>query len=211
MTKEDKRHLISSIYFPSLYVVFLWLVKSIEIRFDLHLAQFGIFPGSWKGLIGVLFSPLLHVDINHLLANSGPVFLLLSGLFYLYRKVSFYTIFCIYLGSGVGVWFFGRMAYHIGASGLIYGLLSFIFFSGIFRRDRRSIALSLLVTFLYGSMIWGVFPIKEQMSYEAHLSGAIIGIVLAFLFRKIDLPPKETDEEELVPEWEEEIWGTYSN
>ncbi|MEM7184961.1 MAG: rhomboid family intramembrane serine protease [Spirochaetota bacterium] len=212
MDAHEKRHLLTSIYFTVLFVLLLWLVKSIEMRFQVSFAKYGVYPGTLQGLRGLLFAPLLHVDLGHLLANTPPICLSLAGIFYLYREASVFVIPIIYFFSNLGVWLFGRKAFHIGASGLIYGFLCFIFFSGVFRRERRAIALALIVTFLYGGiMVSGVLPAKESMSYEAHLSGAILGIILAFFFRKMGPPEEEQVEEELVPEWEEEIWGTYSN
>jgi hypothetical protein len=105
----------------------------------------------------------------------------------------------IYLLTGIGVWIIGDgTGFHLGASGLIYGLVSFLFFSGVFRKDRRSLALSLLVTFVYGSMVWGVFPLYEGVSWESHLVGAIIGICIAWFYRN------EGQEEEYFGEDENE-------
>ena len=207
MDSREKRLLLTSIYFPVLFVLLLWLVKSIEMRFQVSFAKYGVYPGTLQGLKGLFFAPLIHVDIEHLLGNTPPICLSFAGILYLYRKASVFVIPSIYFFSNLGVWLFGRKAFHIGVSGLIYGFLSFIFFSGVFRRERRAIALALIVTFLYGGiMISGILPAKESMSYEAHLSGSIMGIILAFLFRKIGPSEEEPVEEELVPEWEEEIW-----
>ena len=118
------------------------------------------------------------------------------GIFYFYPKVAYKVFTIIYFGSGVLVWFFGREVYHIGASGIIYGFVSFLFFSGIFRKDNRSIALALVVIFLYGGLIWGVLPVEKGVSWESHLFGAIVGLISAFIFREVD-PPKRYD-------WEDE-------
>ena len=115
---------------------------------------------------------------------------------YFYPKVAYKVFTIIYFGSGILVWFFGREVYHIGASGIIYGFVSFLFFSGIFRKDNRSIALALVVIFLYGGLIWGVLPVEKGVSWESHLFGAIVGLISAFIFRKVD-PPKRYD-------WEDE-------
>lgn len=87
--------------------------------------------------------------------------------------------------TGILVWFGGREAWHIGASGLVYGLASFLFFSGIIRKYFRLVALSLLVVFLYGEMVWGIFPgVYKNVSWESHMLGFISGILLAIVYRK---------------------------
>jgi hypothetical protein len=101
-----------------------------------------------------------------------------------YRDVYVRVFFLIWLLHGIWLWVGGRPAYHIGASGIIYGLASFVFFGGVFRREKGMMALSLLVVFLYGSMIWGLFPLFEGMSWEAHLFGAISGALLSWYYRK---------------------------
>jgi membrane associated rhomboid family serine protease len=112
----------------------------------------------------------------------------------------------VYFGSGLCVWVFGRPGYHIGASGLIFGLMSFIFTIGILRWDRRAIALSLAVFFLYGGMIWGVLPSDPKVSFEYHLFGALLGLFLAVAMRRLDPSPPEKrysweDEDDLGDDW----------
>ncbi|MFZ1281698.1 MAG: rhomboid family intramembrane serine protease, partial [Ignavibacteriaceae bacterium] len=133
---------------------------------------------------------------SHLISNTAPLIFMGLGIFYFYPKVAYKVFTIIYLGTGVLVWIFAREVYHIGASGIIYGFVSFLFFSGIFRKDNRSIALALIVILFYGGLIWGVLPIEKGVSWESHLFGAIAGIIAAFIFRKVD-PPKKYD-------WEDE-------
>jgi membrane associated rhomboid family serine protease len=131
-----------------------------------------------------------------LFANSVPLFVLGGSLFYFYREISVKTFLLIYFITGVCVWMGAREAYHIGASGVVYGLASFLFFSGIFRRDGRLLAITMLVTFLYGSMVWGIFPDvypEENISWESHLWGLITGMILAFYFRKLGPQQKKYD------------------
>ena len=97
----------------------------------------------------------------------------------------------VYLGPGIAVWLFARASVHVGASGLVYGLVSYIFVAGVIRRDRRAIAASLLVSFLYGSLAWGVLPIEPGVSWETHLAAALIGLVLAIALRRLDIPPRK--------------------
>jgi membrane associated rhomboid family serine protease len=183
---EDKKKFISSLVLPVGFVILLWVIKISEIIFNLNFTTFGILPGTIKGIPGILFAPLIHANINHLFSNSLPILFLGTGIMYFYRTSSYKIFIIIYLGTGILDWLFARKAYHIGASGLIYGFVTFLFFSGIIRRDTRAIALALLVTFLYGSLIWGILPIDSGISWESHLFGSILGILCAFLYKSSD-------------------------
>jgi membrane associated rhomboid family serine protease len=198
---DDKKKLIMSIIIPLGFVALLWGIKLCEIIFKLDFIRFGLLPGSINGIPGILFGPMIHANIKHLLSNTLPLLLLGSGIIYFYKKSSYKVIAIIYLGTGILDWIFARKAYHIGASGLIYGFVAFLFFSGVIRRDTRAIALALLVTLLYGSLIWGVLPLDREVSWESHLFGSVIGIFCAFLFKGSDPAIKyewelEDDEEE---------------
>jgi membrane associated rhomboid family serine protease len=183
---DDKKKFITSLIFPVGFVLLLWIIKISEIIFNFNFTTFGILPGSVKGLPGILFAPLIHANIKHLFSNSLPILFLGSGIIYFYRNSSYKVILIIYIGTGILDWIFARQAYHIGASGLIYGFVTFLFFSGIIRRDTRAVALALLVTFLYGSLIWGVLPLDNAVSWESHLFGSVLGIFCAFLFKNSD-------------------------
>jgi membrane associated rhomboid family serine protease len=183
---DDKKKFISSLILPVGFVLLLWIIKVSEIMFNLNFTTLGILPGSVKGIPGIFLSPLIHANIKHLFSNSLPILFLGSGIIYFYRNASYKVIAIIYIGTGILDWLFARKAYHIGASGLIYGFVTFLFFSGIIRRDTRAIALALLVTFLYGSLIWGVLPLDSSVSWESHLFGSILGILCAFLFKASD-------------------------
>lgn len=186
LTSQEKSKLFHSFLFPALFVFVLWLIKSCEFVFDLeNLYRWGIYPRETGGLRGILFSPLLHGDWEHLFSNTIPVFVLSSLLFYFYRPLSYRIFFLIYLISGFWIWVFARPSFHIGASGLIYGLSMFLFTSGVFRKDLRLLGVSALVLFLYGSIFMGMFPfIKREVSWESHLLGALAGLMLAFYYRK---------------------------
>jgi len=178
------------ILIPVLAVCIIWFIYFIEINFDFNFNKFGIYPRTVKGLQGVLFSPFIHGSVMHLLHNSMPLFVMLGGLFYFYQKIAYKVLIAGILLTGLLTWVFGRDSYHIGASGVIYFLVSFVFFSGIFRKYYRLIALSLTVVFLYGGMVWYIFPMEERISWEGHLSGFIVGLLAAFVFRKTG-PQKE--------------------
>lgn len=195
-----------------LLVLVLWIVKLSENFFSLDLSVIGLYPREIQGLLGVLFTPFIHSNFDHLFSNSFPLVVLATGLFHIYRPVANRVLLIIFILCGMGVWLFARPVYHIGASGILYGLVSFIFFSGILRKDTRSIALSLLVTFLYGSMVWGVLPLIKGVSWESHLSGSIAGIICAFFFRKAELPfqKKKTKYDDPYDQ-ETEYWDDYGD
>lgn len=199
---EEKKRFVYSLVFPAFFLLLLWAVKLVEISMELSFVQGGVYPRRWSGLIGILFSPLIHGDWKHLLDNSMPVLLLSLALFYFYRDIAYKIWGLIYLLGGIMLWGVGREAFHIGASGLIYGLAAFLFLSGFIRRVRSLTAISLLVVFWYGSMVWGLLPFDYEVSFEAHITGAISGIVLAILYRdegpEPDRPVLEDEEEDLT-------------
>ena len=170
--------------YPILFVILIWLIFWVEFRFNVDLKSFGIQPRKIEGISGIIFSPFLHSSLEHLFNNSIPLFLLSSAIFFFYRTISWKIIFLGIFLSGLLTWIIGRDSTHIGASGLIYVLISFIFFKGIISKNFNLMALSLIVVFIYGGTIWYVFPIKNNMSWEGHLSGFMIGILLALLFKK---------------------------
>ena len=172
------------------FVALLWLIQLFNWTLDLELQRFGVRPREWRGLAGVLLAPLLHADFMHLIANSLPLLVLGTVLMHLYPSAALRVLIAVYLGPGIAVWLFGRDAVHIGASGMAYGLVSYILVAGLIRRDRRAIAASLLVCFMYGALVWGVLPIEPGVSWETHLAGALIGAALAIVFRHLDIPPR---------------------
>ena len=194
--RQEKNKILSSFFYSGCFVLLLWIIQFVQWAIDKDFSDYGILPGQIKGLSGIFTAPLIHADFSHLISNSITLFLLLFGILYFYRSSAVMVFFIIYIMDGLLVWLFARESYHIGASGLVYGFAAFLFFSGLFRKDKRSIALSLLIVFLYGGMVWGVLPTDPKISFESHLFGALTGIVCAFLFRKNDPPP--------VYEWEEE-------
>lgn len=187
------------------FIGILWTVFIIDAVFGLRLARFGLRPGSVPGLLGIATAPLLHGSVQHLLSNTVPLLVSMTATLYLYPVSSMRVVPLLWLGSGAIAWFIGQSpSLHIGVSGLIYGLLAYVFMSGILRRDMRSVSVSLLVGFLYGSMIWGVLPIRSHMSWEMHLSGALTGLLLAFLYRRWDRVPLlryDWEDDDSVPEW----------
>lgn len=183
-------------------VLSLWLVFWYQVRIDSSIKSFGIRPGESLGFLGMFTSPFLHGDISHLYNNTIPIFVLSMALFFFYPKIAWKVIVYGVLCSGLLTWIIAERGNHIGASGLIYVLFGFIFFKGIFARHYRLIALSFLVVFLYGSMIWYIFPIKSGMSWQGHLSGLLTGFLFALLFRKKIAKPEKYVWES--PEYSEE-------
>ena len=173
------------------FVALVWFIQLLNWGLDLGLERFGVRPRQWAGLPGILLAPLLHGGFSHLFANSLPLLVLGAVMLHLYPNSALKVIPAVYLGPGIAVWLFARASVHIGASGLVYGLVSYIFVAGLIRRDKRAIAASLLVCFLYGALAWGVLPIEPGVSWETHLAAALIGLALAIALRRLDIPPRK--------------------
>jgi len=173
------------------FVALIWLIDILNWALDLELQRFGVRPRRFAGLPGILLAPLLHGGPVHLIANSLPLLVLGTGMLYLYPNSAVKVLPAVYLGPGIAVWLFAGGSVHVGSSGLVYGLVSYIFVAGLIRLDRRAIAASLLVAFLYGSMVWGVLPIQPGVSWQTHLAAALIGIALAIALRRLDIPPRK--------------------
>lgn len=171
------------------FIALLWAIEIIDRVLGLGLYRLGVYPGELQGLWGILCAPLIHGSWNHLASNSFALLLLGAALLYGYPRAARPVLALVYIGSGTGVWLFARHNYHLGASGLTHGMMFFIFTTGILRGDRLSIALSMIVFFLYGGMVWSVFPQEAGISYESHFFGALSGILAAFLFRNRDPVP----------------------
>jgi membrane associated rhomboid family serine protease len=183
---NEKYKLFYSLFFPVVFLMLIWTVALVEYMMDANFAAYGLYPRTLEGALGILTAPLIHADLNHLFANSVPLFVLGASLFYFYRRIALQVFILIYLFSNIWVWGMGREAYHIGASGLVYGLAAFLFVSGLIRREPRLMAISMLVAFLYGSLVWGIFPElfpDKNISWEGHLMGMLAGVIFAIYFR----------------------------
>jgi membrane associated rhomboid family serine protease len=199
MDSSDKKKIISTLFIPLLFLLSMWLVKIIEVNFQINFVRYGVFPKTIGGLKGIFFSPFIHKDFTHLINNSFPILVLGGMLFSTYRKIAVQIFIWLYFIAGFWLWIIGRPSFHIGASGLIYALASFLLVSGLIRKNPRLAATSMLVIFLYGSMIWGLLPTKEPISWEGHLAGFIAGIIVAIFYKNEGPKPKkyqwEIDEE----------------
>jgi membrane associated rhomboid family serine protease len=187
--RNDGGHLRRSMLIAGLFTLFLWLIGILEFVFGAGLAQYGVYPRHLHGLIGILVSPLIHTSWEHLAANTGPVFILGTALFYGYPRSAPRVIPLVWLATGALVWLCGRESLHLGASGLSFGLLFFICTVGLLQRYKKAVALSLIVLLIYGGMLGGLFPENPKISFESHLAGAFIGIVLGWLLQHRDPPP----------------------
>jgi len=197
---EEKKKFINSLKFPILFALFISLIELFSHIFNLNLIQFGVFPRQIFGLFGIFTAPLIHSNLEHLYSNVIPLVVLGASIFYFYPTSSKKVVVIIYLFTNMLVWIFARESYHIGASGVVYGLFSFLLFSGIFRKDKRAITLSLLTVFIYGGLTYGIFPTKQGISWESHLFGFLMGIFTAYFYKKTDLYKKydwEDDELEI--------------
>ena len=168
---------------PILYILVIWMLYFIEIKFGYNFNKYGVFPREFKGLRGIFFTHFIHSNTTHLFNNTIPLFVLLLSVFMFYKDVALKVLVYGALLTGIFTWVIARESYHIGASGVVYLLFSFVFFSGLLKKHFRLVALSLIIIFLYGSMIWYVLPIKDGMSWEGHLSGFIVGLVFALLYK----------------------------
>ena len=188
MTSQDeKRHFTSSVIVPVIMVMIMWLVKIIETVFHLDFGFLGIKPLSAEGLPGILLFHFIHGDWEHLFANTIPILVLGTSLYYFYRPLANKILLILIFSTGLLTWCGARSGVHIGASALVYGLTFFLMLSGFIRRDRKLTIISLIVVFLYGSLVWGLYPkyaIENNISWEGHLSGFVMGIVLTFFYKK---------------------------
>ncbi|MDB4088931.1 rhomboid family intramembrane serine protease [Flavobacteriales bacterium] len=183
---NQKVSIFQGMSIPFLLIVIIWGIHFINISFpSLNLYTYGVLPREISGLKGILFSPFLHStnDYFHIFNNSAPLFVLTYFFMVSYKPIFTKVIIFIWLFSGICVWLAARGNYHIGASGVIYGLAFFLFFSGIFSKNKRLIAISLIIVFLYGSLIWGIFPTDERVSWEGHLFGGLSGVIMAFYYK----------------------------
>lgn len=196
-------HLKRAFLVAASFTAMLWAIQVLAAVLDIPLGMLGVRPGQFTGLHGVLTAPLAHGSFTHLLANTPPLLVLGTAMLYGFPRAARVALPMIWLGAGLGVWLFARDAAHLGASGLTYGMMFFVFVIGVLRRDRPSMGLAMIVAFLYGSMVWGVLPLKPGISFEFHLFGAFAGVVAAFVLRRRDPlaePPRYEWEEDPLSE-----------
>ncbi|MDL2299136.1 rhomboid family intramembrane serine protease [Bacteroides sp. OttesenSCG-928-E20] len=205
--KNEVRKILVATVIPLFLIFIMYAIKILEVGMNWNLGWLGIYPLTKKGIFGILSHPFIHGSFDHLFANTLPFFFLGWCFFYFYRQIAPYIFVLLWLLSGLFTFVIGKPGWHIGASGVIYALAFFLFFSGILRKHIPLIAISLLVTFLYGSLVWNMFPFfaKPTTSWEGHLSGALAGIICAFIFKEYGpqkpdpfIEEEEEEEEEVV-------------
>jgi membrane associated rhomboid family serine protease len=191
--KDDNQLKISKSIFliPITYVIAIWFIYWVEINYNFNFNKYGVFPRTLVGFRGVFLTHFIHSNTSHLFNNSIPLFVLLSSLFYFYKDVAYKVLLFGGVCTGIFTWCIARESYHIGASGIVYLLFSFVFFSGIIKKHYRLVALSFIIIFLYGSMIWYVLPIKDGISWEGHLSGFLVGLYFAIRYRNKGIVKEE--------------------
>lgn len=196
--KQKTLDILHALRFPMLFIVGLWVIHTMSFILDLRLGYLGVLPREVKGLVGIVTGPLIHGEWQHLISNTVPLAALSAVLFLFFKRVAVKVFLLIYFLSGLGVWLFARpYTHHIGASGVVYGLISFVFWSGIFRRNLRSIVLALIVLILYSGYFPGIVPGDDGISWESHLLGAFAGIMISWIFKD------RIEPDEVVPPVEE--------
>lgn len=205
MRKEEK--LLLQNFIPSLlFVMLLWVIKGVEVSYHLHFSKYGLLPRNIDALTGIITFPLVHGDWEHLISNSAGLLVLGFLLFTFHRDIAYRVILQIWLLHAIWLWLGGRTTYHIGASGIIYGLAAFLFFTGVFKKEKSTMTISLLVVFLYGSMVWGLMPFLQGISWEGHLFGGAAGLLMAWYYRKTGVQRHVYDWEVEEEEHEIEYW-----
>ena len=203
MDKEEKKKIKDGLFLALSFILILWIVKLIEINFDISFVKYSMYPRKLSGLKGIVTTPLIHENLMHLFNNSVPLFVSIIGIMYFFRKHAFQIFALIYLVTHFIIWLTAPQSFIIGASGLVYAYLSFLFFVSAFSNNKNMLALSLILIFAYGTMIWGIIPVNTNISWESHLIGAITGFVFAIIYK--NKGPKEEkfdweDEEEFDEE-----------
>ena len=204
--EKEVQSFIKTLIFPLSILFLMWFFEIYEEFMGVSLVRWGLYPRHWDGFLGIFRSPFLHSDWGHLLSNTAPMLVLTTILTNFYKRVAIPAFFTILVMTGFSVWLFARETYHIGASGVVYGLIAFVFWSGVFRRNNRSIVLALIVAVVYGGFFQGIVPQAEEqhISWESHLLGGLVGIATAFLFKNT----VEKEDEPRPNPWAEETSDT---
>jgi len=182
MPATNRNDIITNAIIPIRLVFFMWAIFFLEFEYQVPFSRYGILPRKEVGLIGVFMAPMLHGSVQHIISNTLPILFLGAVLFNFYKSIAKKVFYWCYLFTGVLVWLFARPSYHIGASGLVYGLAFFLMFYGLFKKDFKSIVISIVTVIIYSGLFYGFFPALSNVSWESHLLGAIVGVGSAFYF-----------------------------
>lgn len=187
--KFDRERIHYAVFSAAILLAGIWLVWLGGWMLGWSVGDLGIEPRRLRGLVGILSAPLAHASFSHLMSNTLPLALLATLTLYAYPLAARFALPMIWLAAGLGVWLFARDSTHVGMSGINHGLMFFLFLTGLLRRDRLGVAISLVVFFFYGGMLLTVLPREEQVSFEYHLAGAISGVVAAIVLFRLDPKP----------------------
>ncbi|MDH5367235.1 MAG: rhomboid family intramembrane serine protease [Cyclobacteriaceae bacterium] len=179
MLSFDITNVFSRSIIPFRFVFLMWLFFSVEYIYGYQFHHFGILPRNYYGLLGILTAPILHINFTHIISNTIPLLLLGGGLFYFYYKKAKFVFYASYIIPNVLVWIFARPLMHIGASGIIYALATYLVMVGLLRRDIKSLLIAIMVVILYSSLFFGLVKQLDSVSYELHFAGVIVGFSLA--------------------------------
>ena len=185
--REERNRLLNSFIIPVAFVVVMWALKAVEEMFGLDFSFLGIQPLKAEGIPGIFLFHFIHGSWEHLLANTLPIIVLGAMLYYFYRTIATKVWLVLMFSTGLFTWCIAGGGCHVGASALIYGMAFFLMVSGFIRRNKSLVVVSFLVTLLYGSLVWGLFPkyaVENNISWEGHFAGFLFGIILAFFYRK---------------------------
>ncbi len=208
--RQEKVQIVQAVFYPLVFLFIMWMLKTLEWAGDWHWGHYGLLPRTYQGLLGIVTMPFLHSSWQHLISNSVPFFFLGSILFFFYKELAWRVLLFVWLIGGLWLWIGGGTGYHIGASGVVYGLAAFLFFSGVWRRNSVLLRLTLVVAFIYGGLVWGFFPEffpNQNISWEGHLFGFLSGMVLAWFFRHQGPPDDQYHwDDSDVPDGEDAYW-----
>ncbi|MCX6353202.1 MAG: rhomboid family intramembrane serine protease [Bacteroidetes bacterium] len=206
-TKQEIQEIIRSFIPIGVFLLLIWITFFVFKLTGISADSFALFPRSIKGSWGILFTPFIHGGYRHIASNSIPLLVLGVSLFYFYKEIAYRVFVLIYLGGDLLVWLIGRPSYHIGASGIVYGMAAFLIFSAFMRKKVALLAIAMIMVYLFGNMIWGILPVQSVVSWEAHLSGSIVGLICAYVYRKHG--PK--DDAETVDETDENSYDNFDD
>jgi membrane associated rhomboid family serine protease len=162
-------------------VVLLWSIEGVNALLDHRLNRWGVLPRTLPGLVGIPLSPFLHGSFAHLLLNTVPLVTLGGLVAFQGIRLFFSVSLSIILLSGAALWLFGRSAYHVGASSLIFGYFGYLVARGWYERSITALLVAIVTLGLYGGIVWGVLPTRSYISWEGHLSGLLAGVLVARL------------------------------
>lgn len=197
-TQLKNELVLSKLWLPISILILVWTTFITAALTNSSMSEWGVYPRSLNHFLGIFTHVFAHSSWSHLINNSAPLLIAGSIVAIIYHQMAYSVFFWSVLNTGLWTWIIGRPSFHIGASGLVYALVTFVFVSGVLRRDFKTMALSALMVFLYGGMIWGIFPIDYKVSWEAHLSGSLAGAFLAWYYRQVGPTRKKY-------EWEDEV------